>query len=783
MSEHEPTQIDDADTTMTDIDALNAITGNTNENLKDTHSKSRKKPNEVKSKKKRKKEKEDASLQFTWICVECKEAECVTHPDSPLLVCEGPCRRPFHYPCAGLPSIPPADEQWICSDCLSSRHMCCVCNQYGDDGVDVYKCDKKDCGLFYHEACLNMYDVDVQVVNVLNNETSSASTANANDNNTKNMKHGPTEETENAIEQEQARDEAANESSLAIAKITEASTMLESTLPKKVTSRPKFVCPAHSCWTCSGGPPPSDQYPSCDGNCVSNNSGNGISNDQQQNKKKKEAKKKQKKSTIDAAFCEKKDKGLFRCLKCPIAYHISCIPPSAKFHELALLCHEHSSSSKLPYLDVESSLQKGVEDRADRMIAAASSLAKKRKNGEDGSFSSSFLKKQFKNDANPFLPGKTFVNGDWMTPYDRQIMDLLIKSDELQHSKISKKVLSSFCLPDDIQKEVYSKPPVYAHIHSNRYDPNHRPKRHPPSTELCECNLKSSSEGITCDEHCMNRISGIECVGDFKKRKDTDNPYWNCACGPDCGNRFLSKRQFAKCRPKREQGKGWGLITVNGVQKGKLVLEYVGEIIDEKMKRNRLDAWSKDHPNDPNFYIMQLQSGWYIDAREKGGLSRFINHSCDPNCHLMPVNVSGYMRVAIVASKNIAPGEFLSYDYHFDTQDGDKFVCRCGASNCRGTMKEGKLTEGDNDKKLTKNERWLSAKSKLDRDKKFIEEIAKTEKGRLNQTCATLPGEVANNSITVASGPEMSSALKGREYRVCLRRNVLAGSNFSSRYW
>ena len=282
----------------------------------------------------------------------------------------------------------------------------------------------------------------------------------------------------------------------------------------------------------------------------------------------------------------------------------------------------------------------------------------------------------------------------------------------------------------------------------------------------------------------MNRISGIECVGNLTKGKHSkENPYWNCGCGPDCGNRLLSQRQFAKCRPKREQGKGWGLITVNGIQKGQLVLEYVGEIIDEKMKRERLDSWSKDHPNDPNFYIMQLEHSWYIDAREKGGLSRFINHSCDPNCHLMPVNVSGYMRVAIVASKNIAPGEFLSYDYHFDTQDGDKFICRCGASNCRGTMKEGKLMEGN--KKLTKNEKWLVAKSQLDRDKKFIEDINKSEKGRLNQTCAILPGEAAkeNSSNIIASGPEMSNALKGREYRVCLQRNVLTGSNFSSRYW
>ena len=391
------------------------------------------------------------------------------------------------------------------------------------------------------------------------------------------------------------------------------------------------------------------------------------------------------------------------------------------------------------------------------------------------------------NKQNPFFLGKSFINGEVITPYENKIVDLLstAKDTEFQNMGVSKRILSSFCLPCGIQEEVYSKPPVYTHIHNNRYDPNHRPKRHEPTGEVCRCaEIKSIEKSPKkCDEQCMNRILGIECVGNGSKKGGENNPYWNCDCGPDCGNRLLSQKQSAKCRPKREQGKGWGLISLNGISKGALVQEYVGEIIDEKMKRERLETWSKDHPNDPNFYIMKLASGWYIDAREKGNLSRFINHSCEPNCHLSPVNVSGYMRVAIVANRDISPGEFLSYDYHFDTQDGDKFVCRCGAKKCRGTMKGGQLVgDDDNDKKLNKNERWIVAKSKLDRDKKFLEDIKKGEKMRLNQVCLTVPGESGNNSNLVASGPDMSNILKGRKYSVCLKRNLIKGSDFYSRY-
>ena len=156
-------------------------------------------------------------------------------------------------------------------------------------------------------------------------------------------------------------------------------------------------------------------------------------------------------------------------------------------------------------------------------------------------------------------------------------------------------------------------------------------------------------------------------------------------------NRKLGQKKIAKCRPKRQHGKGWGLISLekNGIQKGDLVQEYVGEVINETAMRERQEAWSLDHPNDPNFYVMHLGDGWYIDARLKGNLSRFINHSCDPNCKLVPYNVAGYMRIGIFALRDIQQGEFLSYDYQFDTE----FLCQCGAQNCRGTLKQKSAKE------------------------------------------------------------------------------------------
>jgi hypothetical protein len=259
----------------------------------------------------------------------------------------------------------------------------------------------------------------------------------------------------------------------------------------------------------------------------------------------------------------------------------------------------------------------------------------------------------------------------------------------------------------------------------------------------------------------------VECVGDVNKSNGEKNKYWNCDLGPSCSNRSLGNRDFAKCKPMREQGKGWGLVTVNGVKKGDLVQEYVGEVIDEEEMETRLQQWARDHPNDPNFYVMKLDTGWYIDARLEANLSRFINHSCDPNCRLVPINVGGYMRVGIFSLKDIEPGQFLSYDYQFDTKHGDFFRCRCGAASCRGTMKGGKgggINEAVEQK--TRKEEWEEAKARYEQDRKYLEDAEKKENERTCQVDVLVPGaehvmetveQVRTRSIAIPHGPIVCS--------------------------
>jgi len=232
-STHEETD----DTIITTETAISSTTTTTTK-------KSRKKPT-----------KGEKDLELTWICTECREAECATQPESPLLVCEGQCSRPFHYPCAGLATLPPADETWVCNDCQQQTHQCAVCHEYGADQVDVHKCEKKDCGLFFHEACLHMYDVDIQVTEI--------------------------------------RDEAGG----GVDSLTDGSLTL---------SVPKFQCPAHYCWACSGDMPPRAEE--------SNN--DETSSEEPLEKKGKKAKKSKKCEALSAAFRTKKERLFVSTKRC-----------------------------------------------------------------------------------------------------------------------------------------------------------------------------------------------------------------------------------------------------------------------------------------------------------------------------------------------------------------------------------------------------------------------------------------------------------------------------------
>ncbi len=65
--------------------------------------------------------------------------------------------------------------------------------------------------------------------------------------------------------------------------------------------------------------------------------------------------------------------------------------------------------------------------------------------------------------------------------------------------------------------------------------------------------------------------------------------------------------------------------------------------------------------------------------------ANFMNHSCDPNCW--------YEGESLVARRDIAAGEEITYDYGTDSTDRDwGFKCSCGSPLCRGTLRRDDWT-------------------------------------------------------------------------------------------
>jgi hypothetical protein len=84
-----------------------------------------------------------------------------------------------------------------------------------------------------------------------------------------------------------------------------------------------------------------------------------------------------------------------------------------------------------------------------------------------------------------------------------------------------------------------------------------------------------------------------------------------------------------------------------------------------------------------SFYFLNLGSDIIIDAGARGGLARFTNHSCAPNCHIEKWNVGGVVRIGIFANQRIERGRELTIDYQYDrVGNGHRQACFCGEPNC-----------------------------------------------------------------------------------------------------
>ncbi len=75
-----------------------------------------------------------------------------------------------------------------------------------------------------------------------------------------------------------------------------------------------------------------------------------------------------------------------------------------------------------------------------------------------------------------------------------------------------------------------------------------------------------------------------------------------------------------------------------------------------------------------------------VDAKNQGGLARYINHSWQPNCMVDRWKVLGITRLVLSAIREIAVGEELTIDYKWNQHcSRPPTKCYCLAPTCQGT--------------------------------------------------------------------------------------------------
>ncbi|KAA8538972.1 hypothetical protein F0562_025664 [Nyssa sinensis] len=207
-------------------------------------------------------------------------------------------------------------------------------------------------------------------------------------------------------------------------------------------------------------------------------------------------------------------------------------------------------------------------------------------------------------------------------------------------------------------------------------------------------------------ERAKNGYRPEPCKGHLV-RKFIKECWRKCGCNMLCGNRVVQRGIARNVQVfLTNEGKGWGLQTLEELPKGAFICEYVGEILTnmELYERNKESSGSERHT-----YPVLLDADWgsegvlkdedalCLDATYYGNVARFVNHRCfDANLLEIPVEVETpdhhYYHLAFFTKRKVDALEELTWDYGIDFDDQNHpikaFQCCCGSAFCRDVKRK-----------------------------------------------------------------------------------------------
>ncbi|CAO1379251.1 unnamed protein product [Diamesa hyperborea] len=184
---------------------------------------------------------------------------------------------------------------------------------------------------------------------------------------------------------------------------------------------------------------------------------------------------------------------------------------------------------------------------------------------------------------------------------------------------------------------------------------------------VCKCSIKDENP---CGKNsaCINRDLFYECNKLL------------CPAADKCQNQAMQKRNYANLSTVKTLNRGTGVETVDPLERGDFIIEYLGEVINATEFQQRFTQ--KVANVDKNFYFMSLNNNLYIDAEFFGNISRYFNHSCEPNCETRKIMVDGHTRIGFFSKHFIEKGTELTFDYHMEIVGNKPMKCLCGSNSC-----------------------------------------------------------------------------------------------------
>lgn len=233
--------------------------------------------------------------------------------------------------------------------------------------------------------------------------------------------------------------------------------------------------------------------------------------------------------------------------------------------------------------------------------------------------------------------------------------------------------------------------------------------------EVFTCTCKGENR-CTPGSGCENLELNMECPKSCEENKKP------------CPNRKVSNGFVNPNIELRISGKkGFGVFATKDLAKGEFLAEYAGEIIDRKEKSRRMAVITLSRDFQANHYMMDADGGKTIDAARYGNISRYFNHSCEPNAKAakvrIPIDNKGNYedRNYLVVEKEIEEDDEITFFYNME-QSENLPECICGAKNCLTSLGISKKKEEDS------TGQGQVQKKKKKAEKKDVESALQSEK-------------------------------------------------------